>query len=220
MATHRKIDRTIMKRRAGGLAPLVTLDRRSRTPLHRQLYAGYRDAIVDGRLQPGQRLPSTRTLAADLAVSRMPVVLAFEQLLAEGYIASKVGAGSFVAATFAAPRTVAHPRGPRRLPAPVLPAATAEPWLAGTGAFRIVQPAVDDALAATWSRLLARRSRLQSARQMMYGDAMGLPALREAVADYLRTVRSVRCSAEQLMIVSGSQQGLALAARKLVRPGA
>ncbi|HSN26601.1 MAG TPA: PLP-dependent aminotransferase family protein, partial [Kofleriaceae bacterium] len=213
------------------LAPIVTLVRRARAPLHRQLYEGYRAAILDGRLEPGQRIPSTRALAAELGVSRMPVVLAFEQLLAEGYIESRVGAGSFVArglaaslgapsANRAAASSTRHvPTRVRALPAMALPAAPREPWLAGSGPFRIIQPAVEPALAATWARLVAKRARLQSAKQMMYGDAMGLPALREVLADYLRTVRSVRCTPEQILVVSGSQQGLALAARTLLRPG-
>jgi GntR family transcriptional regulator/MocR family aminotransferase len=206
-----------MRRAAGGIAPVVALDRR--TPLHRQLYTGYRDAILDGRLPAGQRLPSTRTLAADLGISRMPVVLAFEQLLAEGYIESRVGSGSFVAPGLASPTPVRTPRGARRLPPSPLPVASDEPWLAGSGPFRIIQPAVDAKLARTWTSLLARRARLQSVRQMMYGDPMGLPALRDALADYLRTARSVRCTADQIMIVSGSQQALALSARTLLAPG-
>src|SRR6476659_248266 len=109
-----------MKRAPSGLAPIVALDRRARVPLHRQLYTGYRDAILDGRLEAGQRLPSTRVLATELAVSRMPGVLAFEQLLAEGYIESRVGAGSFVAHGLATPAPVRAPRGPRRLPSPPL----------------------------------------------------------------------------------------------------
>ena len=201
------------------LAPIVRLVRRSATPLHRQLYEGYRAAILDGRLEPGQRLPSTRTLATELGMSRMPVVLAFEQLLAEGYIESRVGAGSFVARGLAAPPRLTPAKHPRTLPAMVLPPAPAEPWLAGSGPFRIIQPAVDPSLATTWARLVATRARNQSAKQMMYGDAMGLPALRDALAEYLRTVRSVRCTPEQILIVSGSQQGLALAARTLLRPG-
>ena len=208
-----------MKRAPGGLAPIVSLDRRARVPLHRQIYAGYRAAIVEGRLEGGQRLPSTRTLASELGVSRMPVVLAFEQLLAEGYLEARVGSGSFVARGLPLPRPQPVPRTPRHLPRAPLRDAPPEPWLAGTGPFRIIQPEVDATLAATWSRLLARRARLQSARQMMYGDPMGVPALREALAEYLRTARSVRCTADQIMIVSGSQQALALAARTLLSPG-
>ena len=212
-----------MKRPPEGLGPIIALDRRSATPLHRQLYDGYREAIVEGRLAPGQRLPSTRSLARDLAVSRMPVVIAFEQLVAEGYVESRVGAGSFVSSTLrtapAPPPPTASPRrGRRRIPREALPI-TDEPWLAGWGAFRIAQPALDEFPAPVWTRLVARRARLLPRRQMMYGDAMGFAPLREVLADHLRTVRSVRCTADQIMIVSGSQQALALSARALITPG-
>jgi len=212
---------TIMKRRPDGLGPIIALDRRLARPLHRQLYDGYRDAILDGRLQPGQRLPSTRSLARDLAVSRIPVVTAFEQLAAEGYVEGRVGAGSFVSSALpqlsqAAPARV--PSGRRRLPRE--PLATApEPWLERWGAFRVGQPALDQFPAELWARLIARRARMLPRQQMTYGDAMGFRPLREALADHLRTVRSVRCTADQIMIVSGSQQALALAARVLVAPG-
>src|SRR5262249_56483392 len=103
-----------------GLGPIVPLDRRLAKPMHRQLYEGYRDAILDGRLRPGQRLPSTRTLARDLHISRIPVVTAFEQLVAEGYVDSRVGAGSFVSSALpesarprAAPGPGAAPRSRR-----------------------------------------------------------------------------------------------------------
>lgn len=210
-----------MKRPPEGLGPIIALDRRSKTPLHRQLYDGYREAIVDGRLAPGQRLPSTRSLARELAVSRMPVVIAFEQLVAEGYVESRVGAGSFVSKalrTTPAPAPNPPRRGRRRIPREAMPTVD-EPWLAGGGAFRIAQPALDEFPAAVWTRLVARRARLLPRRQMMYGDAMGFAPLREVLADHLRTVRSVRCTADQIMIVSGSQQALALSARALLAPG-
>jgi GntR family transcriptional regulator/MocR family aminotransferase len=94
-----------------------------------------------------------------------------------------------------------------------------EPWLDSAGPFRAAQPALDEFPADVWAHLVARRSRMLSRQQMMYGDAMGLAALREVLADHLRTVRSVRCTADQIMIVSGSQQALAVAARALVSPG-
>ena len=204
-----------MRRTPDGLGPIVGLDRRVAAPLHRQIYEGYRDAIVEGRMHAGQRLPSTRTLAGELGVSRMAVVLAFEQLLAEGYIASRVGAGSFVAAL----PEIARPARPRARRAARPTRRRRSSWLGGLGAFRLAHPALDELPLTAWTRLLARRARLQSTRQLMYGDPMGLPALREAIADYLRTARSVRCSAEQIMIVSGSQQVLALAARATPRVG-
>jgi GntR family transcriptional regulator/MocR family aminotransferase len=215
-----------VKRPPDGLGPIIALDRRLAKPLHRQLYDGYRDAILDGRLRPGQRLPSTRTLAHDLQISRIPVVTAFEQLAAEGYVESRTGAGSFVSPALHLPSRAeqktgtraAPPAGPRRVPRDGL-RAVAAPWLACSGAFRVSQPALDAFPAEVWARLVARRSRLLPRRQMTYGDAMGYAPLREALADYLGTARSVRCTAEQIMIVSGSQQALALAGRALLGPG-
>jgi GntR family transcriptional regulator/MocR family aminotransferase len=213
-----------MKRSPEGLAPVVTLDRRQVRPLHRQLYEGYRQAILDGRLRPGQRLPSTRTLAGELGVSRIPVVMAFEQLVAEGYVQSRVGAGSFVSAALpdAAPARQPAPRqrapGPRHVP-PSRLAIVDEPWLEPRGAFRVGQPALDQFPAALWGRLVTRQIRRLSPRQMQYGDQLGLPSLREALADHLRTVRSVACTPEQIMIVSGSQQALSVACQALLAPG-
>ena len=112
-----------MKRAADGLSPVVNIDRRLAQPIHRQVYDGYRQAILDGRLRPGQRLPSTRTLAAELEVSRIPVVTAFAQLAAEGYVDSRVGAGTNVAVRLPidceqtqAPSTGASPGNVERLP--------------------------------------------------------------------------------------------------------
>jgi len=217
----------VMKRPPEGLGPIVTLDRRLTRPLHRQVYDGYREAILDGRLRPGQRLPSTRTLAEDLHISRIPAVMAFEQLAAEGYVESRVGAGSFVSAALPdLPPVRAHHKvatkavrpGPRRVPASRL-LLLHEPWLALRGPFRVSQPALDEFPAELWARLVARHARRMPLRQMAYGDPIGLPVLREALAAYLRTVRSVSCTAEQIMVVSGSQQALALAAQALLSPG-
>src|SRR4030095_14259262 len=90
---------TGVKRAPAGILPVITIDRASPKPLYRQLYDGYREAILERRLSGGQRLPSTRSLAAELGISRIPVLNAFEQLLAEGYFESRVGAGTFVAAS-------------------------------------------------------------------------------------------------------------------------
>ena len=216
-----------MKRAPEGLGPIVTLDRRLRRPLHRQLYDGYREAILDGRLRPGQRLPSTRILADELHISRIPAVMAFDQLLAEGYVESFVGAGTFVSAALPDQRptqagrnspSAAHRAGPRRVP-PSRFQAPAEPWLELRGPFRASHPAFDEFPAELWARLVARHARRLSPRHMAYGDPMGLPALREALATHLGTVRSVSCVPEQIMIVNGSQQALALAAQALLSAG-
>src|SRR5436190_20382814 len=83
--------------RSGSVPLLVALDKRARVPIHRQIYASVRDAILGGRLAPGTRLPASRTLAVDLNVSRTTVVLAYEYLETEGYITGRGSAGSYVA---------------------------------------------------------------------------------------------------------------------------
>ena len=233
MAERRVIDRSKKARRRrppDGLAPVVALDRRLARPLHRQLYDGYREAMIDGRLRPGQRLPSTRTLAQDLQISRITAVNGLAQLIAEGYVESRGGAGSFVSAVLpdsrpsrvgdAAPRPgVSQGRpGARRVPASPLEPRDA-PWFKPRGAFRVSQPALAEFPSELWARLVARHARRASLQQMAYADPMGQPALREALAAHLGTVRSVTCTPDQVMIVSGSQQALALAALALLAPG-
>ncbi|MGB8888706.1 MAG: PLP-dependent aminotransferase family protein [Candidatus Korobacteraceae bacterium] len=219
-----------MKKVASGILPSIAIDRSASKALHRQIYDGYRSGILDGRLGPGQRVPSTRVLAAELGVSRFPVLNAYAQLLAEGYLESRVGAGTVVSKSLpeqftgmkttrtateakrSAPRTVA-----RRVMS--LPPRDRAPWLRGWGTFGVGQVAFDQFPVHTWSNLVARRCRNMDARSIHYGDPMGSKALRETVASYLRTARSVHCEAEQVMIVSGSQQALEISARVLLDPG-
>jgi GntR family transcriptional regulator/MocR family aminotransferase len=207
---------------------MLAVDRASPRPLYRQIYEGYRDAIVDRRLRAGQRLPSTRSLAVELRISRISVLNAFEQLLAEGYFESRVGSGTFVAGALPdQPRAADDPEGRGRVPSPpgarsVSRGALAkdpEPWLGGWGAFRVSQPAVEEFPFRVWSRLVARHSRDHRQSLLGYGDPMGHRPFREAIAAYLRTARAVRCEPEQVMVVGGSQQALALCARVLLDPG-
>ena len=205
------------------MAPLIPLDRQAGMPLYRQIYGGLRTAIVERLLRPGQRLPSTRALAAELGVSRIPVLEAFEQLLAEGYCESRVGSGTFVAEALFGERSPGG-RGERALarPVPGLPAydmVPSEPWYRGAGAFRMNHPDVERFPMSTWARLVAKHARNPPAHELYYGTALGLPGLREAVAEYLRTSRAVRCEAEQIMITSGSMQAIEIAARVLIDPG-
>src|ERR1700732_2541330 len=86
-----------MKRISASFLPPIALDYRTKTPMYRQLYDWFRGAIINGQMRPGQRVPSTRGLAAELKISRIPVLNAFEQLLAEGYFETFVGAGTCVA---------------------------------------------------------------------------------------------------------------------------
>jgi GntR family transcriptional regulator / MocR family aminotransferase len=213
--------------------PVVAVDRKSRKPMYKQLYEGYREAIVERRLSGGQRLPSTRSLAAELRISRIPVLNAFEQLLAEGYFESRPGAGTFVAR--ALPEALSRPSRP---PGPGTPSSPAPPgqrilarrsqefladepgtWLAGIEPFHCPSPPLDLFPNKIWSSLVTRHSRRFDAGRPASNDPMGLPILRETIAEYLRTARAVRCEAQQIMVVSGSQQALDLTGRVLLEDG-
>jgi GntR family transcriptional regulator/MocR family aminotransferase len=209
---------------------IITIDRASGKPLYRQLYDGYREAILERRLRAGQRLPSTRGLASELQISRIPVLNAFEQLLAEGYFEARVGAGTFVASSLPdeppAPAARAAAQEPAARPARREVAHRAgalvrppEPWLKGRGAFRLSQPAVEHFPFQVWSSLIARHCRNPRGSLLHYGGPMGYRPFREAVAAYLRTMRAVRCEADQIMVVSGSQHALEIACRVLLDPG-
>jgi GntR family transcriptional regulator/MocR family aminotransferase len=219
-----------MKRVASGILPLIVINRKAAKPLHRQVYDGYRTAIVDGSLRPGQRILSTRVLASELGVSRFPVLSAHAQLLQEGYFESRVGAGTVVSGSLPDQFTSSKATG-RRLTAarsglrPVarrsskLRRLQSFPWFQGWGAFGVGQVAVDQFPHRIWTSLVTRRSRNMDAKSFHYGDQMGYRPLRETIASYLRTARSLRCAAEQIMIVSGSQQALEISARVLLDPG-
>jgi GntR family transcriptional regulator / MocR family aminotransferase len=203
-------------------------------PLSMQLYRALRGGILRGELAPGARLPSTRALAADAGVSRNTALLAYDQLLAEGYIDGRRGSGTYVTTELPEAQTAVR-SAPRRPYA----AASAPPHLSRVGErlaarnltwaplparvpvdFRYGRPAFDEFPHDTWRRLLLRRWRRASERDLDYGPATGLPALREAIADYLRRARAVDAAAEQVVVVNGSQQGLDLCARLLLDAGA
>jgi GntR family transcriptional regulator/MocR family aminotransferase len=219
------------KRRAVVTIGTLGLDRGASMPLYRQLYEGLREAILAGRLRPGARLPSTRTLAGDLGASRNTVLAAFGQLLAEGYLEGRVGAGTTVAHTL--PETLLRARpeaaetgrpGPRpRLsrrgalllstrPALARGAITARPFRPGL-------PGLDAFPFDLWTRLVARRWRRVPRQLLDYGDPAGYAPLREAIAAYLGEARAVRCEAAQVIVVTGAQQAVDLAARVLLDPG-
>lgn len=204
---------------------VVAIDRESAKPIYRQIYDGYREAILAGRLRAGERLPSTRSLALELATSRLPVLEAFDQLLAEGYCESRVGAGTFVARSLPAepkpaPKASGPRPGPRRMArGPASRLRRTSPWLVHTAPFALGGTAVEAFPTDVWARLVAHHTRRPDRAALRYGNVMGYPPFREAIADYVRAARAVRCSAAQIMIVAGSQQALELVARALVDPG-
>ena len=199
--------------------------------LGRWLYTELRAAILDGRLKPGSRMPSTRGLAKQYALSRGTVASAFEQLKNEGYVETTVGAGTFVAALLPDESVTVQgaPHGP------AVEQSKAALGLRGQSAvdrvrllpashsvgraFRSYEPAIDLFPVALWSRVAGRV--LRNAPRSLYGqgDARGYLPLRRAIAEYIGPARGVRCDADQIIITSGTQQGLDLVARLLLDPG-
>ncbi|MFD1624427.1 PLP-dependent aminotransferase family protein [Azospirillum griseum] len=204
----------------------VTLDRTGVEPLHRQLYRALRQAVIEGRLRPGERLPPTRALADEWGLSRNTVVTAYDTLLAEGYITGKVGAGSFVASALPdAPPQGGPGRGDARRGVGLSRRGVA---LAAVGGdmrdpsgrpFALGTPDLNAFPFAVWAQLLARSWRVAGRGLAVDPDPLGHPPLRAAIAGYLRAVRAVRCEADQVVIVSGAQQGLSLVAQLLLDPG-
>jgi GntR family transcriptional regulator/MocR family aminotransferase len=185
------------------------------------VYRALREAIVDGRLPAGHRLPATRVLAADLGVGRNSVATAYERLVAEGYLTARVGAGTFVAPVRSRPaprRAAADPLRPRAgwtfTPVPV---SGAEP--APRYDFRTGIPDAGLFPFDSWRRLVAAEVRLRANSPGTYADPAGHPALRAAIARYLGVSRSVPARTGDVLITNGTQHALDLIGRVLLRPG-
>ncbi len=214
--------------------PMIAVHRKGDKPLHRQIYDAFRAMILERRLQPGQQIPSTRALADQLGISRIPVLGAYAQLLAEGYIESRSGAGTFVTGSLSEQFLGARPAVATSPPAPVsvendtasdaisrvsrLLPVEGTSWFLGSGAFSVGQIASDHFPFRVWSDLVTYHARRVSARSMNYSDPMGSLEFREVIASYLRTARAVHCEASQIMVVNGSQHALDLSARVLLDP--
>jgi GntR family transcriptional regulator/MocR family aminotransferase len=194
-----------------------------RRDLSGEIYRQLRRAILDGRLRPGDGLPPTRELARSLSVSRTTVTVAYDRLLGEGLLTSRVGAGTWVSEQL---RPAARaPRGPR-----------GEGALRGRALwdrFELIQPFArparfdfrtgipDGSLFpfASWRRAMARELRAEAAGAGVYGDPAGHPRLREAVARHIGVARGVAATADDVTITNGTQQAIDLLARALIGPG-
>ena len=205
----------------------LPLSRPQQAPRFRWFYEELRSAILAGRLQPGARLPATRDLAREYGLSRGTIVAAFEQLGSEGYVEGKIGSGTYVSQVLPEellqvsrvraqggtsrrrPQLSVYAR--RLRPVPVVERGPAR-------AFRANLPALDAFPIALWAQVAARRLRRVSWRLLAGGDPLGYFPLRQAVADYLNTSRGVKCSPEQVLIVSGVQEALDRAAHLLLNP--
>ena len=217
--------------------------------LSRQLYQALRLRVLDGRLSSGSRLPASRDLAVALGISRNSVVRAYDQLYAEGFIEGRIGNGTYVAhlTEKAVPlkklsTNLSTGFSTRLSPvlstkSPDLPVITSSkvihssalcrvskhaldlPPSGAPRAFRVGVPAFDLFPFPVWSKLQAAFWRKPDLEQLCYGNPAGDKRLRELIAAYLRTSRGLACSAEQILITSGAQQGISLCAQLLVEPG-
>jgi GntR family transcriptional regulator/MocR family aminotransferase len=226
----------IMSRRARFIKrPEIRLDATLPVPLYKQLYERLRSAILTGQLERGARLPSTRTLASELGVARMTTALAYQQLVLEGYLESRVGQGTVVARSLPVtlPGTeIACSREVRTDEGQTSPIHLAKtlgqlkdiPWPTRPegqtgGTFSGGEPGLELFPYEVWARLIARRAR-QSVRAFAhYQQPAGYLPLREAIAAQVGVTRGVRCTPEQVIMTAGSQGAHDLAARTLLNPG-
>ena len=228
MTNHADFDMTTLKSELRGIVALISVDRRVRKPLYQQIYDCFRHRIIRRELRAGELVPSSRWLARELRVSRLPVLNAYAQLLAEGYFESRVGAGTFIATSLPAQHrslgaaAAKIDNTSRRISsrAAAMPPYERPVWAGSLGPFQVGQSDLHSFPMDIWSKLIARYSRRVQVKGLQYGDPMGLMDLRETIAVYLRTARGVHCEAGQIMIVSGSQQALDLTTRVIVDPGA
>ena len=206
--------------------------REPETPVYRWIYAALRTEILEGRLRPGSRLPSSRDLASQYRLSRGTIVTAFEQLKSEGYIEGTIGSGSYVSkvlpeqllkVTTARAELHTFRNGTRRTQRNLSEYARRLRWFPPlelrSRAFLPNVPALDLFPTTLWAQIAARRFRMATAALLLGCDPLGYRPLREAIADYLRTSRGVRCSFEQVVIVSGVQEALDLTVRLFLNPG-
>ncbi len=190
------------------------------------LYKELRSAVLEGRLKPGFKLPSSRDFARRYGISRGTVIGAFERLQDEGYLISRVGIGTQVSTRV--PAGDPAPQNASKLPSYLRQAvagyAKPKPFVSwvrfdGIRPFTMRDPALAEFPAGLWGRIAARRARSFRSWLREDDDGIGFRPLREAIAHYLGSSRGVNCSADQVVIVSGVQQALDVLARLLLQPG-
>src|SRR5436305_8170769 len=200
---------------------------RSGEPLFRQVYLGLRAAVLSGKLLAGNRLPSSRELAEQLRVSRTVVLLAYDQLLAEGYAVGRRGAGTFVTDTLnLSAVNQQRPLFQFRVSRYGKRAAQSPPEIQDTRRrarsviydFVYGRSNIDLFPFEAWRRMLLRNARRAPVHELDYAAASGSPELQEAIAGYLKRSRGVVCDSSQILIVNGSAQALDLVVRVLVDP--
>ena len=214
---------------------MVRLDRAAAEPLHQQLYRQIRDELVSGSFNHNSsRLPSSRSLAADLGISRLTVNLALSKLAAEGYLQSRIGSGTFVAPSL--PETFLSAHGPKREALRERPPRLADRvknlpdkragkqfdyGIAGPPGVSFVPAlaALDEFPIEIWERLRAEVLARKGAHLLQYASSRGDVDLRKAIAAYLCDYRGARCHPDQIVITAGTQQAMMIAATALVNRG-
>lgn len=200
-------------------------------PAYTRIYERIRSAITSGALALNARLPSSRTLAKDLGVARNTVDWALGQLVADGYIVRRRGAGSFVAGRL--PERDAPPLTPKRvyvskpgseerrlsLRARALQSYPGHYRCAVAVPFTPSLPPIDLFPRKVWNRLLNREAGRAGSDYWAYGASNGLPALRAAIAAHASAMRATRCSPDQVIVVTSTQQAIELAGKVLADPG-
>jgi GntR family transcriptional regulator/MocR family aminotransferase len=208
---------------------LLRVDRKTSAPLHAQIDQALRARILAGAVRPGTRLPSSRSLAAELGVARTTVLQALEALQAEGYLVAAPRSGVRVAPELPEEGFTPAPVGTGRTSSPPRLSIAARTLAAlGTGAprlgsaprpFRPGLPALDLFPTALWSRLVSRAQSRASARMLEGGDPAGHAGLRRSIADHVVAARGVRCTPEQVFVTGGTQQAFEEVLRLVVDPG-
>ena len=220
----------MVKRIGGALLLSLEIDRSLPNTVSNQLYTAMREFIHSGGLHLGERLPSSRTLALDLKLSRTTVINVFDRLIAEGLVESRTGAGTFVSNVWMSARPVPpeetnadeieRPLRKPRLSRIYTQASDAFVDRLGhqTKAFTTALPAFDAFPRALWAQLVTKHWRSSSEITMGYADPRGYYPLRQAIASHLLSNRGVKCEPEQIFIVSGAQQAFQLIGTVLLDP--
>jgi GntR family transcriptional regulator/MocR family aminotransferase len=200
---------------------MLSVDRASDEPMHRQIYNALRRLILDGRIPAQSLLPSTRSLAEDLSVGRNTVIAAYDQLFAEGFIEAHAGSGTWVAPIQqgrpAAPKHRKHGRCPplsRR--GRIIVDGPQPPRNAGVINFHPGVPETESFPFSVWSSLLARNARSRDDSLLGYLSFSGHPGLRRTIAENISLSRGISCTARQVVVVTGAQAALDLVARVLM----
>jgi GntR family transcriptional regulator / MocR family aminotransferase len=204
---------------------LLRVDARERRTLQEQLVEQLRQMILERALRPGQRLPSTRSLADQLAVSRNTVLAVFDQLVSEGYLQGTRGSGTYVSAELpdrylgVAPPMRAAQESWRTTSTSATMSVGSPPGAIVVKPFRPCVPSVAEFPIEVWERLRRRVLNRSGVRLLQYGAPAGDERLREQIAIYLRDFRGVRCVADQIVVTTGAQQAFNLIGRVLGGPG-